>query len=50
VLRVLDADVEGGICYIVNEWGDGTSLDIKLLRDGPLSPRKAAWVPVRSPP
>ena len=44
VLRVLDADVEGGICYIVNEWGDGTSLDIKLLRDGPLSPRKAAWV------
>jgi hypothetical protein len=44
ILRVLDAAREGPICYVVNEWGEGTSLDIVLLRDGPLSPRKAAWV------
>ena len=28
LLRVLDAAVEGEVCYVVNEWGTGVSLDI----------------------
>jgi serine/threonine protein kinase len=43
LLRVLDADHTGGICFVVNEWGEGDSLD-RLLLDGPLAPRRAAWV------
>ncbi len=43
ILRVLDADERDGICFVVNEWGSGQSLDI-LLADGPLSPRRAAWI------
>ncbi|MGD9959881.1 hypothetical protein [Nocardioides sp.] len=43
ILRVLDADERSGICFVVNEWGSGQSLDI-LLADGPLSPRRAAWI------
>ena len=30
-LRVLDGAEDGDICYVVNEWGDGTSLDINML-------------------
>ncbi|NHC22460.1 hypothetical protein G6553_04640 [Nocardioides sp. IC4_145] len=44
VLRVLDAERLEGVCYVVNEWGSGTSLDILLATSGPLSPRKAAWL------
>ncbi|MEO5853567.1 MAG: protein kinase family protein [Nocardioides sp.] len=44
ILRVLDADRGDGQCYVVNEWGDGASLDILLARDGPLGPRRAAWI------
>ena len=44
LLRVLDADRSGELCYVVNEWGDGTSLDIMLAGSGPLQPRRAAWV------
>lgn len=44
LLRVLDADRADGLCYVVNEWGSGTSLDIMLANNGPLSPRRAAWV------
>lgn len=44
ILRVLDGAEDGDICYVVNEWGDGTSLDIKLARDGTLDPRRAAWI------
>jgi hypothetical protein len=44
ILRVLDADKADGLCYVVNEWGSGTSLDIVLANSGPLSPRKAAWL------
>lgn len=44
VLRVLDAERLEGICYVVNEWGSGVSLDILLATAGPLSPRKAAWL------
>ncbi len=42
VLRVLDADRVDGLCYVVNEWGAGSSLDIMIARDGTLPPRRAA--------
>ena len=44
LLRVLDADRTDELCYVVNEWGSGTSLDIMLAGTGPLLPRRAAWV------
>jgi serine/threonine protein kinase len=44
LLRVLDAETREGICFVVNEWGRGTSLDITLARSGPLSPRHSAWI------
>ena len=44
LLRVLDADQADGLCYVVNEWGSGDSLDIMLADDGPLGPRRAAWL------
>jgi hypothetical protein len=43
LLRVLDAATEDGVTYVVNEWGHGISLD-RLLTEGPLSTRRAAWV------
>ena len=43
LLRVLDTDHVDGLCYVVNEWGEGVSLD-RLLDDGPLAPRRAAWL------
>ena len=42
-LRVLDAAQEDGVVYVVHEWGNGMSLD-KMLADGPLPPRRAAWL------
>ena len=44
LLRVLDAESADGRCYVVNEWGQGDSLDILLTREGPLPPRRAAWL------
>ena len=44
LLRVLDADRSEELCYVVNEWGEGTSLDILLAGSGPLQPRRAAWI------
>lgn len=44
ILRVLDADRRDGISYVVNEWGSGTSLDILVGAEGPLPPRRAAWI------
>jgi hypothetical protein len=44
LLRVLDADKAGGLCFVVNEWGTGDSLDIMLETEGPLGPRRAAWL------
>lgn len=44
VLRVLDADLTDTECYVVSEWGDGQSLDLILAEQGPLSPRRAAWI------
>ncbi|MFC6695798.1 protein kinase family protein [Nocardioides daphniae] len=42
-LRVLDADTNDRLAYVVNEWGQGESLDL-LLAEGPMSPYRAAWV------
>ena len=44
ILRVLDAERTGDCCFVVNEWGSGTSLDIMLASNGPLSPRRGAWM------
>jgi len=44
LLRVLDAERRDGLCFVVNEWGHGRSLDIVLGAEGPLSPRRAAWL------
>jgi serine/threonine protein kinase len=44
LLRVLDADIADDLCYVVNEWGSGDSLDIILANGGPLGPRRAAWL------
>lgn len=44
LLRVLDAEAADGRCYVVNEWGQGDSLDILLTREGPIAPRRAAWL------
>ena len=43
LLRVLDAAAEDDLAYVVNEWGSGVTLD-RLLADGPLPGRRAAWV------
>jgi hypothetical protein len=44
LLRVLDADCIDGVCFVVNEWGSGSSLDVMLAKDGPLGARRAAWI------
>ena len=44
LLRVLDADRADGVCFVVNEWGSGDSLDIMLADGVPLDPRRAAWI------
>ena len=44
LLRVLDAEEADGRCFVVNEWGQGDSLDILLTREGPIPPRRAAWL------
>ncbi len=43
LLRVLDCDDEGEITWVVNEWGDGISLDL-MLQQGTLPPSRAAWL------
>ncbi|HET7328164.1 MAG TPA: protein kinase family protein [Nocardioidaceae bacterium] len=42
-LRVLDASHENGDAYVVREWARGEQLE-RLLADGPLTHRRAAWV------
>jgi len=44
MLRVLDIDEAADRCFVVNEWGSGTSLDLMLADSGPLSPPVAAWI------
>lgn len=43
LLRVLDCDDTNDITWVVNEWGDGLSLDLILQQDT-LSPSRAAWL------
>lgn len=43
LLRVLDAGTLNGWCYVVNEWGEGPSLDI-LVAEEPLAAPRAAWI------
>ena len=43
LLRVLDADAQGDITWVVNEWGEGISLDL-MLQQGTLPPARAAWL------
>jgi hypothetical protein len=42
-LRVLDCDDVDGLTWVVNEWGEGASLDLMLER-GTLPPTRAAWL------
>ncbi|MGA8245846.1 MAG: protein kinase family protein, partial [Nocardioides sp.] len=44
MLRVLDIDEADDRCFVVNEWGSGTSLDILLADGGPLSATVSAWI------
>ncbi len=44
LLRVLDIETRDDRCFVVNEWGSGTSLDILVAGEGPLRPRRAAWI------
>ncbi len=44
MLRVLDIDEAAARCFVVNEWGSGTSLDIMLSDGEPLSPTVSAWI------
>ncbi len=44
ILRVLDAEQVDDLCYVVNEWGAGISLDILVATQGPVDGRRAAWL------
>ena len=43
LLRVLDCDTADDVTWVVNEWGDGISLD-RMLQQGTLPPNRAAWL------
>ncbi|MGI9156399.1 MAG: protein kinase [Marmoricola sp.] len=43
LLRVLDADVRDGRAWVINEWGNGQSLDEMVSREV-LFPYRAAWL------
>jgi serine/threonine kinase PknH len=43
-LRVLDVDEREGLCYVVNEWGSGRSIDILVGHEGAVGGRRAAWI------
>ncbi|GGU20411.1 protein kinase family protein [Nocardioides albus] len=44
MLRVLDAAQTDEVAYVVNEWGEGSSLENALAAGGPLPPQQAAWI------
>ena len=44
ILRVLDVDQTDEVCYVVNEWGSGRSIDIIVAHEGPVGGRRAAWI------
>ncbi len=43
ILRVLDCARDHDVVWVVNEWGEGTSLDT-TLQQGPLAASRAAWL------
>lgn len=43
ILRVLDCTVEDQLTWVVNEWGEGSSLH-DLISSGPLPAERAAWL------
>lgn len=43
ILRVLDCARDHNVLWVVNEWGEGTSLDT-TLQQGPLASSRAAWL------
>lgn len=43
LLRVLDSNSTAGLHYVVNEWGEGVSLN-HLVAEEPLTPVRAAWL------
>lgn len=43
LLRVLDCDTADDVTWVVNEWGDGISLDL-MLQQGTLPATRAAWL------
>ncbi len=43
LLRVLDCDAADDVTWVVNEWGDGISLDL-MLQQNTLPPSRAAWL------
>jgi serine/threonine kinase PknH len=44
ILRVLDVDQTDEVCYVVNEWGSGRSIDVLVAHEGPVGGRRAAWI------
>jgi len=44
LLRVLDADLRGGMAWVINEWGTGHSLDEMISGGRVLPPDRAAWL------
>ncbi len=44
ILRVLDVDQRDDVCYVVNEWGSGRSIDILVANEGAVGGRRAAWI------
>jgi serine/threonine kinase PknH len=44
ILRVLDLDERDGVCYVVNEWGSGRSIDVLVAHEGAVGGRRAAWI------
>ena len=44
ILRVLDVDRSDDVCYVVNEWGSGRSIDVLVAHEGAVGGRRAAWI------
>ena len=44
ILRVLDVDQRDDVCYVVNEWGSGRSIDVIVAHEGAVGGRRAAWI------
>ncbi len=44
ILRVLDVNQTDEVCYVVNEWGSGRSIDVLVAHEGAVGGRRAAWI------